>query len=180
MTPLTVNARRTLSAGLLGLAVLLGLGTPGRVEADGRSDRPGDQGHLGRNVVAFAQRHLNRKVGNGECWTLAFEALKFAGAHLPGQNGYGTYVFGRQVGLGQLQSGDILQFEGVRFDHHGPKGAHNWTSFPHHTAIVESVRGKSVTILQQNFNDVRRVGRATINMGDRTAGTIAAYRPQPR
>jgi hypothetical protein len=152
---------------VVALVVVQGAGMPG-------SARP--EATLGSRVVDFAKAHLDEKVGNGECWTLAFEALQAARARLPGRNGYGVYVFGKEVRLNDLQPGDVLQMEKVRIE--GSEGT-TWT-FPHHTVIVEKVSGKSVTLLHQNFGGKLKVHRLSLNLGEKTAGTIQAYRPQPR
>lgn len=137
---------------------------------------------VGTRVVAYAHSHLGRQVGRGECWDLAYYALRSAGAHLPGTGGYGTYQFGRRVPLSALRPGNVLQFEGVTFRHTQPSGAWYSSSFPHHTAIVYRVyRDGRITLIQQNTNGVRRVSLGTIRLRDRQpGGTITAYRPQPR
>ena len=54
---------------------------------------------------------IGKQVGNGECWTLAHDALDKAGAKRPGQDGLSAYEFGKKVSLSTLKPGDILQFE---------------------------------------------------------------------
>jgi hypothetical protein len=118
-------------------------------------------------------------VGNGECWTLAFEALKAAGAHLPGRGGYGTYVFGRAVSQDKIVPGDVLQFMKARYEETTPGGGSYTHVLPQHTAIVGEVKGSKITLIHQNYNG-RRVTRTSIDLATRKSGSVKAYRPQPR
>jgi hypothetical protein len=142
--------------------------------------RPAVADTINQRVVRFARAHLGRQVGDGECWTLADQALRFAGARRPGRRGYGTYVFGRRIPATGLLPGDILQMERVRFEHRGAGGRRSWQEFGHHTAIVVQVRGTELTILHQNFNGSRAVQRTTIDLDDRVRGSVVFYRPQRR
>jgi|ERR1043165_4592632 hypothetical protein len=136
---------------------------------------------LNAKVLQFAQSHIGQQVGKGECWDLANEALAVAGARQPGHGGYSTYTFGTPLALSSIRPGDILQFENVNFKHTNPNGSWNSNSFPHHTAVVRSVSGGRVEILQQNVNGDRHVRMGTINLGDRQpGGSLRAYRPHSR
>jgi hypothetical protein len=134
---------------------------------------------LNAKVLAYANKHLGKQVGDGECWALANLALKSAGARQPGVGGYGPYVFGRKVALKDVVPGDVLQFEKVKFEHEDGKSYYSQT-LPHHTAIVAEVRGKKLTLIHQNENNVKKVTRLTVNLEHRKGGTIRAYRPQPK
>jgi hypothetical protein len=48
---------------------------------------------------------------------------------------------------------------------------------PHHTAIIESVNGSTITMLHQNVNGVRTVSRMTLNLATKTGGSYTFYRP---
>ncbi len=135
---------------------------------------------LNLKVLQFARAQMGRQVGNGECWTLADQALDAAGAHRPGRNGYASYVFGREIGLRALQPGDVIQFENVHFEHHSPNGSWYSNDFPHHTVIVARVQGQRITLLHQNINGDRRVQTGTIDLADRQGGSMRYFRPQPR
>ena len=132
--------------------------------------KPGQLPAFNQRVLRFAQSQLGKKVGNGQCWTLGNEALRFAGA----QTAIG-YTFGREVTMKQLLPGDILQFRSARFE--------NGNSFvflgtPDHTAIVESIQGTRVTILHQNAGG-KFVTRMTIDFKNMTTGKVTAFRPIP-
>jgi hypothetical protein len=127
-------------------------------------------------VLAYAVAALGTQVGDGGCWALADEALKAAGADTSGDF---AYVFGSAVDLYAVIPGDVLQFEGVHFEGPDPAtGGTYWQDFPHHTAIVYSVNGSQITLLNQNVNGDTTVQFTTINLNDLQYGTISAYRPQ--
>ena len=71
--------------------------------------RPGQfpSSPLAKDIVRFASSMIGKKVGNGQCWTLAAEALKAAGAEPPK-----GYTFGDEIPLEDLQPGDILAASG--------------------------------------------------------------------
>lgn len=136
---------------------------------------------LNTKVLQYAQSKMGQKVGRGECWDLANEALGAAGAKQPGRNGYATYVFGSQVALTSVKPGDILQFENVNFKHTDKNGSWSTNSFPHHTAVVRSVSGGTISILHQNVGGDRRVQAGTLVLSDRQpGGSLLAFRPQPK
>lgn len=127
---------------------------------------------LEARILEFAQSRLGTQVGNGECWTLAAEALKAAGAEPPLQ-----YVFGREVSTSDVRPGMVLQFESARFE--GP-GYYQLYGAPNHTAIVASVQGSTVQILQQNVNGDRTVQYGELKLGDLVSGTLTVYQPLPK
>src|SRR5262249_17997601 len=77
-----------------------------------------DLPELNRKVLKFAEDHKGEQVGNGECWTLAAEALSSAGAQRPGANGVPVYIFGRKLDSEEaILPGDVVQFEKAKFVH---------------------------------------------------------------
>lgn len=145
----------------------------------GKSKRPGVQGPRGggsvparnRQVVSFAIQRLGKQVGDGECWTLAAEALKAAGAQPPR-----GYVFGQELPLEEARPGDILQFSTARFE--TPR-QYKLLGTPRHTAIVYSVAGKKTFILHQNFGS-RKVTTLDLDFANMVSGAVKVYRPQAR
>ncbi len=126
---------------------------------------------VNRRVVKFAADHAGQQVGNGECWTLAAEALKDAGAKLDG-----AYGFGRKLGKRDaVLPGDVMQFEKARF-----AGKGHSVSMPHHTAIVGQVDGPTVfTLLHQNYGaSGKTVSRLTIDVRELKEGTMEIFRPK--
>jgi hypothetical protein len=127
---------------------------------------------LNWSVLRFAIEHRDMQVGNGECWTLADEALKAAGASHPD-----TYVWGRALGSGEpVIHGDIVQFTSVRLEN-----GQSWMTIgtPAHTAIIERVNGPGEYVLiHQNFGG-RTVKETPVDLGTKTAGEFVIYRPLP-
>jgi hypothetical protein len=130
---------------------------------------------LNQQVLAFARQHLGKRVGNGECWTLAADAITAAGGERPR-----GYVHGRELRPGEtVLPGDIMQFNSVRLENR--KG---WRTMghPHHTAVIQSASGsKTYSLLHQNFGggeEGKKVQSITINLGELTSGTVTIYRPR--
>jgi len=133
---------------------------------------------LNAKVLAYAESQVGQKDGNGECWTLADHALDAAGADHPA-----VYVFGDLLGEDDTPlPGDIMQFEGVRFEW---KEGRRWFSYSmgHHTAVVRDVntrRPYRLEILHQNAGKLGRIVHAAdLNLRQQVAGTIYIYRPRP-
>ena len=149
---------------------------------------------LGNAVVQFARDHTGQKVGErGECWDLAEQALAHAGAKTSrdfGPVGENTdYIWGTAINLNQLQPGDILQYRDYTIRVTEADGAWQEMTFTHHTAIVRQVLSNgSISVYEQNFNNIRRVTSQNLfirpgTYGSRTvtvSGSIWAYRPQAR
>ena len=126
---------------------------------------------VAKKIVAYCDANKGKKVGKGECWDLAKEALNSAGATWTP-----PYVFGKELGKKeQLQAGDILQFEKVKIEY--PNGS--WKELPHHTAVVHSVvEGTKLMMAEQNANGKRFVIVSEIDLSYITKGKYTAYRPQ--
>ena len=129
---------------------------------------------LNVRVANFAVDHLTKKVGNGECWTLAKQALVAAGAQSPS-----GYVFGRELPYGEpWLPGDILQFTKCQFVDVQPNHRSTTTlGTPNHTAIVYSVSNGNVVILQQNVNNDKHVQTQTLHFSNMVSGNLIVYRP---
>ncbi len=130
---------------------------------------------LNQAVLKYASAQVGKTVGNGECWTLAAEALKAAGAkHANG------YTYGRKLGKDEaVKPGDVMQFTSCVFK--GGDSHHWWTvtlGFPNHTAVVKAVlNAKKYQILQQHPGPV---SVATINFNDLKSGSYEVWRPVPK
>nr|WP_165230777.1 CHAP domain-containing protein [Aquisphaera insulae] len=140
--------------------------------------------------MEYARSQLGKKVGDGECTTLAVQALRRSGARRPDAR---RGIWGDEVpSLKEVQPGDILQFEDVVFFKRRRRadGAilTQTLTFPHHTAIVVKVQGKGsrcvLTILHQNTGvdgedeETRRlVKEGSLELATMRSGTLRAYRP---
>ena len=160
-------AGRSIKLQLVTASSQIGSATLGLDEWDCAAFGPIPRLNIG--VLKYSEKQVGTKVGNGECWTLANEALISAGA----QRAHG-YTFGRKLAKGEaIVPGDIFQFTSVVL-----KGR-NFTmmlGLPNHTAVVRRVLGPTrYEILEQNPGPV---GTATIDFKDLKSGTWEAWRPQ--
>lgn len=141
--------------------------------AGSSSDLP----EFNQKVVKFAFSQLGRQVGNGECATLAVQALAKTGAKPAGY-----YVYGRELRKDEPWfPGDIVQFTTCRFVEHDGNRTITWiVGSPRHTAIVYSVLGGGrVKLLHQHVNQDRHVQMQTLDFSTMVSGTLKVYRPLP-
>lgn len=127
---------------------------------------------LAQGILNFSANSLGKKVGRGECWDLADQAMRAAGAEPPK-----GYTYGNEVELNDVQPGDILQFTTARFDEPG-----YWAIMgsPNHTAVVQSVKDGRVFMLHQNFSGQKYVSTFDFNPDNMTSGRMEVWRPVPR
>ena len=139
-----------------------------------------NEAQFNASVVSYAQSQLGTTVGNGECWTLAEQALEHAGAHFPV-----AYIFGSKIGFGQVGAhtvlesaspGDIIQFDAGIFEFQG--GAAQ-AGAPVHTAIVKSIDGNALEVYEQNMPVGGAVREHVHNMSDMVSGGYFIYRAYP-
>jgi CHAP domain len=161
---------------------------------------------VGEQIVAYARANLGQSVGDGQCFALADQALRNAGAksaadfaphHRVGP--HDDYEWGTRVRhVSELQPGDIIQFRSYRFERKTTEADGSWAEqsgsrgAPNHTAIVEHVDGQgAVTVLEQNVNGgpVQEHQLFFSNVDMRSGGTHTTitvhgrswfYRPQHR
>jgi CHAP domain len=160
------------------------------LEVKGGSGKVGSAAS-GDQVVSFARGRIGQSVGDGQCFALADQALRNAGAKSAADFGTvtsdGDYVWGNRVSLADARAGDIIQFRGYRYDRTIDTATATNTDFqerPHHTAIVERIDGQgAITVLEQNVPDGSPVQRSQLffsnintSSGGRTR-TISGARP---
>lgn len=182
------------------------VGTPGPVGMDsGGGSTNKSAASIAQEVMAYATQRMGTRHGNGECFTLADDALKKAGAKSAADFGTVTedadYVWGTAVKLGDVKPGDLIQFRNYQYVRtiKTTNADGSWSEKdekegrPHHTAIVEQVNGDgSIVVLEQNARKGDPVARNTLffksgtTESDNTkttvkvAGTFRFYRPQAR
>lgn len=180
--------------------------TPGPIGLDAKGGTPKQsQPSMADRIVGFSRQRRGERVGNGQCFALADQALRNAGARSAAEYGEVTpgadYVWGAPVSLSELRPGDVIQLRDYRYDRtietkNADGSGSSTTDFrehPHHTAIVERIDGTgAVTVLDQNAPDGAPVSRSqlffsngTTTSGEKTTtisvrGTWWFYRPQPR
>jgi hypothetical protein len=159
------------------------------------SAAPAGQQSFGEKVVAFCQQHKGEQVGDGECASLANQALRAAGAKRRGHDfpDKGDYTWGTRIYYIEAQGGsapktegkpfeikpgDIIQLRDVKFAGRRPGGTYSMT-FGHHTAIVAGLEdgGQTVHVFHQNFAGKKIVMTATYKLADLKEGWLRFYRP---
>lgn len=151
---------------------------------------------LNQKVLQYARDNLGKKIGDGECATLAAEALRTAGAKRMTTSPAGEYIWGelvrtvtpRENVTGAVQPGDLLQFRDAVVTGRVGRNTITWT-YSHHTAIVAEVKkdGAVVEILHQNTGfarggdeERRKVQRNSLDFTGLKRGWVKIYRPLPK
>jgi hypothetical protein len=130
---------------------------------------------LNEQILKYVQTKISKKVGRGECWDLAAEALNTVGAGWDKNYGFGKIVDEKKE---CVFPGDIIQLEGVTIKY--SKGNMHYTeSMERHTAIIYAVKEKyDFTVADQNTGTSgRKVGLHPLNLRDITRGKYTIYRP---
>jgi hypothetical protein len=131
---------------------------------------------LNRQIIAFVDTKFKKKVGRGECWDLAAEALNQAGAKWDG-----LLEFGKRVDpeTDVIYPGDIIQFEKVQTKYQVGNMKYS-ASYYHHTAIVYKVLSPGVyQIAEQNTTQHgKKVSLGNFDISTVTKGTATFFRPQ--
>ena len=148
---------------------------------------------FGNGVAAFGESVIGQQVGDGECWTLAKEAIDQSShgfAMSPVGYTHGSLVYHAVGGASapiayndSIRRGDILQFTSGKFETRDPvTGAVRATSTvgnPNHTSIVTNVspNNRIVDIVHQNVSGSRKVQPGQHNLDEFVAGDVKIFRP---
>ena len=177
------------------LAACLGLGILAASTAAQEGEAKPSKMNL--KIVKFARAHIGKKVGDGECTSLAIAALKSVGAKTTYDLGISgldkDYKWGRLVkDHADAQPGDIVQFRDVvTVTKTVTKTATGTTTrtmtrnYPHHTAVIAKNLGKGkFEVYEQNAGDAgateeerRKVRENPLDLAGKTEGTVWIYRP---
>jgi len=132
---------------------------------------------VNRAVVAFVQAHAGQRVGRGECWDLAAEALDAAGARWDGEKGFGDPVDPMKD---CVHAGDIIHFSKATFRHF-EGGLTRTERMDDHTAVIIRVQDRGVYTLAHQNTPVtgRKVGFSDIDLRHIAGGKYVVYRPRP-
>ncbi|HEY9783847.1 MAG TPA: hypothetical protein V6D17_00505 [Candidatus Obscuribacterales bacterium] len=137
---------------------------------------------LNRSVIDFVFQNRGQMIGDGECWTLAYDALVSAGARAPGSNGIHPLNFGRPLTADEAcLPGDIIQFRSCVFRvEQGTRTETIYVGSPDHTAIIVVPEQNGRMILaQQNTNGNKTVILTSLNFNTMIKGKYQIYRPLP-
>jgi hypothetical protein len=125
-------------------------------------------------IKTYATTRSSQSVGSGECFDLADQALKDAGAKSAADYGKVTptadYKWGRKINATDAKPGDVVQYKDYKVEIKVTTVTTNAdgsseTSFttetqtrPHHTAVVSTKGGDgAMTVLEQNVDGDRTV-----------------------
>lgn len=153
----------------------------------------------GEHIANWCEVKEGQTVGDGECWSLAHDALeKACGKHAFVSSGlvHGALIAtfkGNETSLPDIEipsvsddirRGDILQFKSCVFKTHKRT---TMCGSPDHTAIVLDVqpsdaadrddRLKWMEIIHQNMGGIRKVRVSDIDLSNLTEGELRVYRP---
>jgi len=123
---------------------------------------------LNLQIIEFVNSKMNKKVGKGECWDLANEALTLVQAKWDGKLQYGRKLdYNKEC----IYPGDIIQFENVKVKYTENKITYQ-EAMPHHTAIIYEVKGTGDYVLahQNTAYTGRKVGTSALNLSNITGG----------
>jgi hypothetical protein len=133
---------------------------------------------LNRRIQAFVKSSLGKKIGRGECWDLAAEALNSTGAKWDGQFGFGKPIDPRKD---CVFPGDVIQFRNVRVTYRKGNTFYE-EEMDQHTALVYEVKekGKYVVAEQNTSRLGRRVGLNDLELENIRKGRTQFFRPQAK
>jgi len=130
---------------------------------------------LNKQVVEFVRTKINKKVGRGECWDLASEALNAAGANWDHQYGFGKEV---QPSRDCVFPGDVMQFEDVTVKYH--KDGYTYEEImKRHTSVIYEVKNESSFIIAEQNTSLggKKVSLNPLDLTNVVKGKVRIYRP---
>lgn len=130
---------------------------------------------LNKQVIAYVETKINHKVGEGECWDLAAEALNTVGAKWDNE-----YKFGREIDLKKecAYPGDIMQFKNIKINYKLNNTYYHETMADHTAIIYEVVEQDNFNIAEQNTSRLgQKVGITPLKLSNISSGKFKIYRP---
>jgi hypothetical protein len=130
---------------------------------------------LNKQIVAFVDKHMGKKIGRGECWDLAKYSLNEAGAKWDKAFKYGKPIDPKKD---EVFPGDFIQFENVKVQFEKDGGIHTET-MTQHTAVVYKVNAPGVYVIahQNNAFSGRKMGTSELDLATVKRGKLKFYRP---
>jgi hypothetical protein len=147
---------------------------------------------FGDGVATWSEQKTGLQVGNGECWTLAAEAIKASSAEgaMSSQNLiHGALIYEQhgpyapRLQLDEVRRGDVIQFLNAYFETKDGQGRvirQMKSGNPDHTSVVTSAGVPLVHVVHQNLGGVKRVATGTYNFSELVSGQIRVFRVMPR
>lgn len=130
---------------------------------------------INKEIISFVEASIGKKIGRGECWDLAAEALNKVGAKWDGKQNFGKEVDYLKA---CVFPGDVVQFERVMLQYEKDKKFYV-EKLQHHTAIIYEVKEKgNFVIADQNTRfSGKKVGTHSFEVKDVTKGKFKIFRP---
>ncbi|KAI9737719.1 MAG: hypothetical protein M1818_005723 [Claussenomyces sp. TS43310] len=147
-------------------------------------------------VARWCEAKMGQQVGNGECWTLADEALKAVAAEERAQGlepcmssqglVHGSVLYSYLppkpseprggVDAAGVARGDIAQFLTAHFKRKDGMGE-SWAGAPDHTAVITHVeKGGVLRVVESNSGGVKRVKEGRYDFSELVKGEIRIFR----
>lgn len=151
----------------------------------------------GERIAAWCEARIGQKVGNGECWTLANDALEAIAEECRARNQEPcvpsrSYIHGALIYTyippkpsdppGGIEAagvarGDIIQFLTAHMRSRDGM-SHSYRGAPDHTAVITSVeRGGVLKVLEQNVGSKKIVMEGKVDMSEMVSGEVRIFRP---
>ena len=146
---------------------------------------------IAENVIQFCKDQLGKKVGDGECGTLAVQAIAAAKGkpfHEFKENpGVQDFVWGELLFVLEIKdgkrvrnpadakpkAGDVIQYRDAVF-----RSSRGILLLAHHTAIVGEVKATGeLVVYEQNMNGKQEVTKGTLRPNELSGGWMRVYRP---
>jgi len=123
-----------------------------------------------KQIVDYVKSQKGKKVGDGECWTLANEAFKSANIQRKGPRVWGRIVDWKHEAV---LPGDILELESATFI----VGSTTTTTGPNHTAVImKKSRTGKISVYNQNVNGKKIVIEGEYQLKKLKKGKVIVYR----
>lgn len=132
----------------------------------------------GPRVVNFCIVNWGKKVGNGECWTLAEQGVSSIPGCLPSQgliHGHPIYSSKTSTAYEAIRPGDIVQFRSAKFQ---SRTATSWAGMPDHTSVIlEQLLDGRLKVAEQNVGGKKVVMEGVYKLSDLVEGDVNIFRP---
>lgn len=154
------------------------------------------RGQYSDRVAKWCESKIGTQVGNGECWTLAFEALKAIAAEdsrrntepcMTSQGVVHGYIVWKWlppaaeepqggVEAAGVARGDVAQFLSCHFKKKNGMGQ-SWAGAPDHTAVITGVeKGGVLRVVESNSGGVKNVQVGKYDFSELVSGEIRIFR----